>query len=119
MLQILIYCNHVLNLLFTKKGLIFILYVDDVCVISHSKHAITNKISSLKRNFDLANDGELQDYLGTSFDFYPEGSVTLTQPCMVDRVIEIVGLLSDSNIKVHDTPATAILNSTYSPRLQK
>ena len=107
------------NCLFTKKGLIFILYVDDACIISHSKHAITNEISSLQRDFDLTNDGELQDYLGTRFDRSPDGSVTLTQPRMVDRVLEIVGLLSGSNVKLHDTPATAILNSTSSPRLQK
>ena len=107
------------NYLFTKKGLIFILYVDDACIISHSKHVITNEIYSLQRDVDLTNDGKLQDYLGTRFVHSPDDSITLTQPRMVDRVLEIVGLLSDFNVKLHDTFAITILNSTSSPRLQK
>ena len=74
------------------------------------KHAITNEITSLKRDFDVTNDGELQDYLGTRFDRSPDGSPTFTQPHMVDHVLDIVGLLSGSNAKIHDTPAIAILN---------
>ena len=105
------------NCLFTKKGLIFILYVDDACIISPSKHAITKEISSLKRDFDLTNDGELHNYLGTRFDRSPNDSVTLTQPRMVDRVLEIITLLSGSNVKLHDTPAITISNSTSSSRL--
>ena len=63
----------------------------------------------------------MQDYLGTQFDRSPDGSVTLTQPLMVDRVLAIVGLSSGYNIKMHDTPATIILNSNSraKPRLQK
>ena len=98
------------NCLFTKRDLIFILYVDDACIIYHSKYTINNEINH-KRNCDYANDRELHDYLWVRFDRSPDGSVTLTQLCMVARVLDIVGLLSGSNIKMHDTPVAAILNS--------
>ena len=40
---------------------------------------------------------------------------------MINRVLEIVGLNKDENVKVHDTPATIILTDTAAakPRLQK
>ena len=42
------------------------------------------------------------------FDRSPDSSVTLTQPRMIDRVLDIVALLSGSSVKIHDTPVTAI-----------
>ena len=54
--------------LFTKKGLLLILYVDDACLISPSQSAILQEISSLQKDFDLTDEGPFQDYLGTCFD---------------------------------------------------
>ena len=108
--------------LFTKKGFILILYVDDACVISPNKDLILQEISSLKKDYSLTNEGDLHDYLGTRFDRNKGGTVTLTQPCMIDRALSIVGLLQpDTHVKTHDTPANTILtpSSTSKPRLQK
>ena len=79
------------------------------------------EIISLQSDYDLTDDGELQDYLGTRFDRSSDGFVTLTQPRMINRVLEIVGLNKDENVKVHDTSATIILTDTdaANPRLQK
>ena len=57
----------------------------------------------------------LQDYLGIRFDCNKDGSVTLTQPRMTDRVLSIIGQDSkDTAIKMHDTPAIETLTSTLS-----
>ena len=103
--------------LFTKQNLIFILYIDGACIISLSKNAIQNEIKFLKLNFDLTDDGELQDYLDTRPDHSLDGFFTLTQPCMVDRVLDFVGLNASCNVKTHDTPATSILNSNLNAKL--
>ena len=108
--------------LFVKDGLLLILYVDDACVISHDKKKIHNEILSLKKDYDLTDDGELQDYIGNRFNRQSDGSVTLTQPRMIERLMAIVGLDSkDTHIRLHDTPATTILqdNPKAKPRLQK
>ena len=75
---------------FVKKGVLLILYVDDVCIISPSKNLINHEIKSLQNNHDLKDDGELQYYLGTRFNCHTYGSVTLTQPRMIDRILTIV-----------------------------
>ena len=107
--------------LFVKKGLILILYVDDACIVSPSTTLIRKEITSLKTDYALTDDGELQDYLGTRFNRHHDGSVTLTQPRMIDRLLTIVGLDSNAtNVKLHDCPAISILHDhpTAPPRTQ-
>lgn len=91
--------------LFTKEGIILIVYVDDAILISPDKHKIDAEIKSLQRDYVLTDDGELKDYLGTRFVKRPDGSVELSQPRMIHRILEIVGLDASSS-KRHDTPAS-------------
>ena len=106
--------------LFTKRGIMLILYVDDACLISPSNEQIDKEIKSLQVDYDLTDDGELSDYLGTRFTKLSNGTVHLTMPRMIERVLDVVGLNHpDSNVKSHDTPATTVLqpNQQDTPRL--
>jgi hypothetical protein len=72
----------------------------------------------------LTDDGELKDYLGTRFTRYPDGSIELSQPRMIKRILSIVGLdPSSDRTKMHDTPAleSKLLDNDRSgaPRVQK
>ena len=69
---------HINKCIFVKPGLPIILYVGDACIISHNKLKIQSKIKSLQKDYDLADDGKLQDYIDTRFDPHSNGSVTLT-----------------------------------------
>jgi hypothetical protein len=98
--------SEVDSCLYTKNGIILILYVDDAVLISPYKSRITSEIKSLQQDYDLTDDGELKDYLGTQFVKNNDGSITLTQPRMVDRILHMVGLdPKDTRTKMHDTPA--------------
>ena len=101
--------------------MLLILYVDDACIISPNKQSIQNEIKSLQKDYDLTDDGKLQDYIGTRCIRNDNGSVTLSQPCMIERLLKIVGLDSnDVYVKLHDTPANAVLqdNPNSEPRRQ-
>ena len=78
--------------LFTKPEVLLILYVDKACFISPERQRIDTEIKLLQKDYDLTNDGNLKDYLGNRFDRQKDGTITLTQPCMIDRVFKIVGL---------------------------
>jgi hypothetical protein len=98
--------SNVDGCLFTKDGIILIVYVDDAILISPYKSLIQKEISSLQEDFDLTDDGVLKDYLGTRFERRKDGSIKLSQPKMIERVLEIVGLDPHSDrVKMHDTPA--------------
>lgn len=95
------------NCLFTKDGIILIVYVDDAILISPDKSLISSEIASLQQDYDLTDDGELKDYLGTRFTKHNDGSIELSQPRMVRRILQMVGLDPDSDrTKLHDTPAS-------------
>ncbi len=92
-------------------------------LILPDKHKIHSEIKSLQQDFDLTNDGELKDYLGTRFTRHTDGSIELSQPHMINRILEMVGIHPDSNTKMHDTPAidSRLLdnNPDGAPRVQK
>jgi hypothetical protein len=99
--------SEVDSCLFTKKGIMLIVYVDDAILISPNKQMINFEIKSLQKDYDLTDDGELKDYLGTRFEKKPDGSIELTQPKMIERVLRLVGLDPESTrTKMHDTPAS-------------
>jgi len=113
--------------LFTKAGIILVIYVDDAILISPNTAVIAREIRSLQQEFDLTDDGPLRDYLGIRFDRSTTSTgtprVTFTQPKMIERVLQIVGLDSkDTTVRTHDTPAsTTVLdrNPAAKPRKQK
>ena len=92
--------------LFTKDGILLVIYVDDAILVSPHKALINIEIKSLQEGYNLVNDGELKDYLGTHFIELSDGSIELSQPHMVERVLQVVCLddISDCT-KMHDTPA--------------
>ena len=99
--------------LFTKDNVILILYVDDAILISPDLQKIKACVRSLQKDFLLTDDGPLHDYLGTRFIRSKDGSIKLTQPQMIQRILNYVGLdPTATNIKMHDTPAASenILN---------
>lgn len=66
--------------LYTKNGIILILFVDDAILISPDRSLIDREINSLQHDYVLTDDGELKDYLGTRFTKQLDGSITLTHP---------------------------------------
>ena len=106
--------------LFMRENVILILYVDDAVLISPDLSRIKACVRSLQADFALTDDGPLHDYLGTRFLRSRDGSIELTQPRMIQRVLEYVGIdPSSDNVKMHDTPAASdkILNrDTDGPR---
>jgi hypothetical protein len=79
--------------LFTKDEIILVVYVDDAILISPNKERIDQEIKSLQEDFVLTDDGELKDYLGTRFTKHADGSIELSQPRMIERILSIVGLV--------------------------
>ena len=68
--------------------------------------AINHEIMSLKQSFELTNEGELQDYLGTRLTKHPDGQIKLQQKKMINNCLDMLGMGSLSkNVKTHYTPA--------------
>ena len=92
--------------LFIKGSVLLVLYMDDAAFFSPSAQSIDDEITSLKKAFDLTDEGELQDYLGTRFIRHTDGRVELQQQKSIDNCLNLLGMGEDKeNVKIHDTPA--------------
>ena len=100
--------------LFIKGTVILVLYVDDAALFSPDSAAINREIDSLKKSFELTDEGELQDYLGTRLTKHADGRIELQQKKTIDNCLDMLGMgPSSKNVKTHDTPAesTKILHA--------
>ena len=89
--------STIYTLLFTKYVILIIVYVQDAILLLPSKANIQYEINSLQEIFDLTDDGELKEYLETRSENNKKyGSITLTQLQMVEMILELVGLNSNS-----------------------
>ena len=92
--------------LFIKGSVLLVLYTDDATFFSPNAQAIDDEIASLKKAFDLTDEGELQDYLGTRFIRHTDGRMELQQQKSIDNCLKLLGMDEDKeNVKLHDTPA--------------
>lgn len=110
--------------LFIKGSVILILYVDDAALFSPHATAIDNELQLLRKSFELTDEGDVVDYLGTRFIKHNNGSVELQQQKAIDNCLTHLGMgLDKDNVKQHDTPAEAnkILHAdpAGSPRKQQ
>ena len=94
------------NCLFIKWDMLILIYVDDAIIVSLRIKSILQEIKSHKHTFDLTDKGVLKDYLGTRFERHNDGSIKLTMPRMIDRVLKLLGLDDNTGrVKTHDSPA--------------
>jgi hypothetical protein len=94
---------------FYKKDLILILYVDDMICMCPTKDPIDLFLAGMiKGGFNLTDQGDVNEYLGIKVIRSDNGKrMDLTQPHLIDKIIESAGLTADSNM--HDTPAVETL----------
>ena len=52
---------------FIKGQVLVVLYIDNGVFFSPDADAIQQEIKSIQKSFDLTDEGDLQDYLGTCF----------------------------------------------------
>ena len=74
------FCQSKVNCcLFIKGTVLLVLYIDGAALFSPNPMAINHEIMSLKQSFDLTDEGDLQDYLGTRLTKHPAGRIELQQ----------------------------------------
>jgi hypothetical protein len=99
--------------LFLRKDCIFLFWVDDAIICSHDDSVISSVIQDLRqRNFDIDDDtgvGSMENYLGIQLAADPSvpGSLHLTQPHLISRIVDSLGL---TDAKPVSTPAVTILH---------
>ena len=115
--------------LFIRKDCFLLVYVDDIIVLSKDPNVCGNLVQSLlngPEKFKLTEDSTFEKYLGVKLQRFNDGSMSLSQPYLIDRIIKGVyetsksGFeINETKIKTKETPASSILHkdSTGKERL--
>jgi hypothetical protein len=93
-----------------RNGTIFLVYVDDGILAGPRKEEIDLIIRQLGEKFNLTDEGDITDYLGVNVDHLPDGRIKLSQPHLIDQIVEDVNFKKDTKPKSTPAAPTKILN---------
>ena len=103
---------------FYKGNMIYVLYTDDSILAGPDEDEINKTIEEMKATgLDLTVEGDLQDFLGVNIDRKEDGTIHLTQPHLIETILEDLNLHRD-NVSDRDVPAASsklISRHTASP----
>jgi hypothetical protein len=92
---------------FYKGGMMYVLYTDDSILAGPDLREIEECIEEMKGvNLDITVEGDLSDFLGVNIDRLPDGSYHLSQPKLIDSILEDLRLSGD-NVVTKATPMSS------------
>ena len=92
--------------LYYRQSIIFLVYIDDCIVFGPNDKAINEVVKDLRlssKNFTIDDQAEVGDFLGIQIQTRDDETIVLTQPHLVDSIIQDLHLQSGSNHK--NTPS--------------
>ena len=84
--------------LYLKENMVLLTYVDDCIIISPSRKSIDHLISSMQsgpENFKLTDEGGVNKFLGVEITRLDDNSFKLSQPFLIDRILNFLGLCNN------------------------
>lgn len=92
---------------FYRGKTMYVLYTDDSLIAGPDKNEIEQVIKDLKKaKLDITDEGDIRDFLGINIELRKDGSVKLSQPHLIDQILEDINM-TQANTKVKKTPALA------------
>jgi len=96
---------------FYRGKTIFAFYVDDGIFIGPNAKEIDRAITDLTQaGYDIDDKGTLQDYLGVNIERLKDGRIKLSQPHLIDQILQDVGLSTRSRTRPTPAKSTVILH---------
>ena len=87
---------------FHQAHLVLLVFLDDCLLFSWHVATVDKLLISLRLEFVLTDEGNVSDYLGIRMIKHSDGRIELTQPALIQQIIDLLGIRSGS--KVHFSP---------------
>jgi hypothetical protein len=92
---------------FYRGTTMYALYTDDSILAGPDQKEINQIIKEMEKvKLDITVEGDLQDFLGVNIERMPDGSINLTQPHLIDQILDDLRL-NDDNVSEKTIPATS------------
>jgi Reverse transcriptase (RNA-dependent DNA polymerase) len=91
---------------FYRGNVLYVLYTDDSLIAGPDPDEINQVIQELqdKAKLSITVEGDLADFLGVNIERKKDGTIHLSQPHLIDQILEDLRL-KDEEVKVKTTPA--------------
>ena len=97
--------------LYYRGSLLFVIYIDDGILASSNKEEIEKAIEDIRSTgCEIDDQGDLCDYLGVNVERLQNGRIKLSQPHIIDKILDMVNLPLRSAGKQVPAPASKILH---------
>jgi hypothetical protein len=93
---------------FYRGKTLYVLYTDDSLLAGPDKKEIEKIIEDLqkKAKLEITVEGDLADFLGVNIERCSDGTIHLTQPHLIDQILEDLRM-NDEKVKPRSTPAAS------------
>jgi Reverse transcriptase (RNA-dependent DNA polymerase) len=86
-----------------KNGCILIVYTNDTIITGPSGDSIDEIISDADKLFNITSEDNIHNFLGINIDKQSDGMIVMTQPKLIQEIIDDLGL--QENLVSKETPA--------------
>ena len=86
------------------------IYTDDGIFCGPDEREIDKCMEDLSKHFDITDEGDIDEYLGVKITRTTDGTITLTQPHLIDSIIADLGFKENTKGKNTPAPSTACIN---------
>jgi hypothetical protein len=81
---------------FYRGSVVYLLYTDDSILAGPDQKEINKVIKDLKKaKLDITVEGDIQDFLGVNIEKHKNGTIRLTQPHLIDAVLDDLRMNND------------------------
>jgi hypothetical protein len=92
---------------FYKGKVMYVLYTDDSIIAGPDKAELDQVVKDIKKaGLDITIEGDIQDFLGVHIERKEDGTIHLTQPHLIDQILQDLRL-DDDKVKPKSTPAAS------------
>ena len=87
----------------------FMVYTDDGIFCGPDKAEIQKCLDDLQLRFDITDEGDIDEYLGVQVTRHADGTISLTQPHLIDIIIADMGFRANTKGKPTPAPSTILV----------
>ena len=91
--------------LYYRKDTMLAIYIDDCILIAKTEKLVTEAVKELSLNFEITDEGEVDEYLGVKIEVLKDKRVKMSQPFLIDQILS--GLGFNERTKPKKTPAVS------------
>jgi hypothetical protein len=86
-----------------------LIYVDDGLLCGPSAKEIQSILTELAEIFDMTDEGEIDAYLGVKMSRPTPDAISLTQPHLIQQILDNMGIKANTKTKGKAAPTSTIL----------